>query len=232
MLRTLNRAEKKRQQELALEAAVRKGDAAAVHAALSGGVSPSARTADNAGYLLFAALESGNDAALRALIAAGADVNAASPAGNRCALHLAAQRGNAAAIRLLLAAGADPMAYSSNRSTALHEAVWNKSLEAVYALLPAYAGLNYSPDGAHNGFPINLAMARGGAPFVKAFLEAGLDPNAAGLRREPPLIRAAREGREDIVRLLLAAGASTSMQDAAGKTAADYAPAALKSLLH
>ncbi len=227
----LEAAMDKRRREMELDAQVRCGDEAAVRAALAEGVNPDALAADKAGRLLHSAVESGQHGVLRVLLEEGADADLVSPDGRHSALHLAARRGDAAAIRLLLAAGADPMLPAGNRAYALHEAVWNRHAEAVKALLPAYAAVNFSPDGAHNSFPVNLAMSRGGVPFVQLFLEAGLDPDAPCLRREPPLIRAAREGRADIVRLLLDAGADKGVRDSSGKTAADYAPAALLPLL-
>ncbi len=232
MRRLLAAAEATRRSELELEASVLRGDVPAVRAALAAGVNPNARSADADGFLLFSAVAAGKVAVLQTLLEAGANANAVSPRGNISALHLAARGGDAEAIRSLLAAGANPMLRSSNSAYALHEAVWNRQLGAVKALLPAYAAVNFSPDGAHNNFPINMAMSRGGLPFVQAFLEAGLDPNAPCLRKDPPLIRAARDGRADIVRLLLSYGADKGMQDAAGKSAADYAAPAVLPLLH
>ncbi len=228
----LEAAAEKRHREIELDACIRRGDEAAVRAALAAGVNPNACTADNEGFLLFAALEAGQGGMLRVLLDAGADANAVSSEKRLTALHLAAKLGDAEAIRILLAAGADPMRPAVNRAYALHEAVWNCHLEAVRALLPAYASVNFSPDGAHNSFPVNLAVSRGGVPFVQAFLEAGLNPNDELLRREPPLIRAVREGREDVVRLLLQAGADKQLRDAAGKTAVDYASELMLPLLH
>jgi ankyrin repeat protein len=60
---------------------------------------------------------------------------------------------------------------------------------------------------------------------VEALLEAGVDPD----RRQDdltPLMAAALDGQDDVVDLLLAAGADPGLKDADDWTAADWAEAA------
>ncbi len=227
----LQLAEEGRYRELELEQAIAQKDEAAVRRLLGQGVSPNARTGGEAGYLLHLAVAEGQGGMVQALIEAGANVNVQHP-DNRCTpLHLASSQGRVEIIRSLLAAGANPMLQSGNGSYPLHDAIWNRKLEAVRALLPAYASINFSPMGGPHGSPLSMAIFYGRAEVLQAFLEAGFNPNDPALRREPPLILAVCQGHEACVKLLLAAGADRGAKDACGKTAADYATAALAPLL-
>ena len=123
------------------------------------------------------------------------------------------------------------MARSANGSLAIHEAIWHGRTEAALALIPAYKPQDYNPDGLRHGYPICMAIGRGNARVVQGFLEAGLDPNSAAFSQEPLLIQAVRAGRQEIVRLLLQAGADKTAKDTHGKTAADYANAQIAPLL-
>ncbi len=225
-------AEKVREQELALSALIAKGDEEAVRAVLAKGeVNPNARSADHESSLLIQAVAAGHEGIVRALLASGAEVNA--PVGQQrlTALHLAAARGDVAIIRALLEAKANPMLQAENGAYPLHDAIWEKQLEAVRALLPAYAAVNFNPKGGPHGSPLNMAISYGREAYVRAFLEAGFDPNDARLKGEPPLILAVRSGKPACVKLLLEAGADREVKDMFGKSAADYASAELAPLL-
>ncbi len=230
-LRPLQEAEARRQLELKLDALVAAGDAAAVCAALAGGVSPNARAADNNGSVLLHAVSLGHVEVVKVLVAAGADANALTQHGGLSALHLAAARGDVEMIRTLLRAGADPMQQAGNGAYALHDAIWERRLDAVRELLPAYASINFSPRGGPHDTPLNMALTYGRVEVLRAFLEAGFDPNDPRLRDEPPLIVAARNGRVDCVKLLLEAGADRHAPDLRGRMAVDYAPSSLVPLL-
>ncbi len=230
-LAPLKAAEEKRERELALSALVARGDEAGVRAALAAGVNPNARSADNESGLLMQAVAAGQVGVARLLLAAGAKVNAATPEGGLTPLHVAASRGDVALIRLLLEAKADPMLQAGNGAYPLHDAIWEKKLEAVRALLPAYAAVNFSPKGGPHGTPLNMAISYGRTAYLRAFLEAGFNPNDPLLKPAPPLILAVRSGQLACVKLLLEAGADKHMKDITGKTAADYAPAELAPLL-
>ncbi len=223
LLRQLAQAEKARQRELAADALIDRGDEAGLRAALAAGVSPNARSADNDACLLLHAAAQGQVGMVRALLEAGARVDAVTVNKRLSALHIAAARGDADLIHLLLAAKADPLLPSHNGASALHDAVWHRHMEALRALLPAYSGINFSPRGGPHDTPLNMAIIYGREDCVRAFLEAGFDPNDTRLKGEPPLIIAVRHEQEGCVRLLLEAGADKQMADALGKTAMDYA---------
>ncbi len=224
-------AELTRQREIDLCALITRADEAGVRAALAQGVNPNARSADNEGTLLLYAVSLGHVSIVRALLEAGARVNATTLRGGLTPLHIAAAHGDGPLLHLLLASGADPMLQAANGAYPLHDAIWTKQTEAVRILLPAYASINFSPPGGPHGSPLSMAISYKREDCVRAFLEAGFNPNDARLRNEPPLILAVRSGSGCCVKLLLEAGADKQMTDANGKTAADYAPAELLDLL-
>ncbi len=232
LLKPLLEAEKARLPELELCEMVAKGDEAGVRAVLARGVNPNARSLDNAGPILLHAVTLGKPAVVRALLEAGADVNASTWQGKLTALHLAATKGDAETLRALLEAKADPMQVSANGAYPLHDAIWAQKLEAVRALLPAYAAVNFNPKGGPHGSPLAMAICYGREAYVRAFLEAGFNPNVASPGVVPALILAVRSGKPCCVKLLLAAGADVQLKDKGGKTAADYATAELAPLLH
>lgn len=98
---------------LRLCGAARRGDLAAVRAALEGGASPdcAARLEGVAGSspALFYAADAGHEDVCRALLLAGASARAVNDRGST-ALHVAARAGSAAVCALLLRHGADPAA--------------------------------------------------------------------------------------------------------------------------
>ncbi len=227
----LKAAEQRRAGELALAAMVSKRDETGVRAALANGVNPDARTQDHKTTLLQHAVLLGHGGIAQALITAGANVNATTLPTRQSALHYAAAKGDAELIGTLLAAKADPMLQAANGAYALHDAIWNRHQEAVRALLPAYAAVNFNPKGGPHGSPLAMAIHYGRTEIVRAFLEAGFNPNDVRLADEPLLILAVRRGHADCVKLLLDAGANKHTRDAHGMTAADYAPSDLGALL-
>lgn len=216
-----------RARELELAAAVGAGDAAAVANLLEQGGNPNALTQDHDSTLLMLAVQNGNIELTQRLIAAGADTCAARAGGNKwTALHEAAVARSSARelITLLLQNGANPLAQGNNGSTPLHEAVWYGRTEPVRALLPAYKGVNFCPDGRWLPSPVNMAITRGQGDIVRLFCENGYDPNGPGKRdEEPALITAVKSGQGAMVKMLLEAGADKTRKDREGKTAADYA---------
>ncbi len=230
LLPILKKAEHKRRQELAMDDLIGEGNEQGVRKALKKGVNPDARSAGEHGYVLQHAVNAGQPGIVKALLKAGANVNLA-PANGRTALHCAASRGDAEIIRILLAANAQPLRQSGNGSYPLHDAIWNRRTEAVRALLPAYASINFNPKGGPHGSPLSMALHYGRTEIVRAFMEAGFNPNDERLADDPPLILAVRREQVDCVKLLLEGGADRQVKDNQGKTAADYASAAIAPLL-
>lgn len=193
------------------------------------GFNPNMLSEDNSNSILMLACARGHAASVKALIKAGANVNYKAK-DSRSVLHKAIEADNAEIITILLKAGADPMVQSNNRAYPIHDAVWSRKLNSVSALLPAYKHINYSPDGAHNGTPIGLAINRGFTNVVKLFIDAGIDLNASNTGN-PPLITAAQSGHREIVEMLIKAGADKKATNRAGKTALDVAKESVRHLL-
>ncbi len=229
--RVLQQGERARERELRLCRLITRADEARVRAALAEGVNPNARSADRSGSLLHYAVSLGHASVVRALLEAGADVNATTVSHRQTPLHIAAGHGDLPVLNLLLAAGADPMRTSGNGSYPLHDAIWRRHLDAVRLLLPAYAAVNFCPRGGPHGSPLSMAIFYGRSEILRAFLDAGFNPNDPRLVDEPPLILAVSRGHADCVKLLLEAGADRKARDSRGKTAADYATAAMAPLL-
>ena len=182
----------------------------------------------NSMSLLMLACCQGDVELVKTLIAAGADVNYISP-NRRSVLHIAVDHNQPAVVTALLQAGANPMQQAGNSAMPLHDAVWSNRVECVKALLPAYKSINYSPDGAHNGLPLNLAIDRGWTTIIQLFIDAGMDLNTCKYGT-PPLIHAAASGKVNIVQQLLRAGADVNARSQNGETAKDVAAPAVRHL--
>lgn len=146
--------------------------------------------------LLFAA-SSGDLASARALLDRGADANDAAADGNS-ALVLAAFNGHGPVARLLLERGADPNAAGAGYA-ALHAAVLRGDAESVRALLAT-------------GANPNVRLTRGSP--VRRFGSQWALPN--NLNGATPLFVATIYLELDLMRALLAAGASPSLALANG----------------
>lgn len=225
-------AEAVRAKEVELSKAIAAGDTAAVEKALAAGVNPNAMAADpNQGTLLMQAVMLGKTDIARMLLDRGAKVNV-SNADGKSVLHVAAGSGAAELIPALLAAGADPKVQGPNGATPLHDAIWSNRLNAVQALLPAYKDCNFNPDGGWQGAAPAMAAGRGDG-MLMAFVEAGIDPNAAlNKNGETFLMVCARNNAGvDVMKALMAKGADPDLKDSEGKSAKDYANDNTKPLL-
>ena len=228
--RVLEAAMAARSREVKLCEHVQAGNFQALESALEQkGFNPNFMNSDNTRSLLMIVCGKGKVDLAKQLIQAGADVNFVAP-DTRSVLHVAVDADNAAIIPALLAAGANPMVQAGNGATPLHDAVWSRRKESVRALLPAYKDINFSPDGRHNGIPIGLAIGRNFPDMVQLFIDAGMDLNDPELPNQP-LIHAARNGRREIVEMLLKAGADKNIRNREGKTAKDVAKGSILNLL-
>ena len=124
------------------------------------------------------------------LLEAGADVNLTSK--RLYPLMAACDAGNAELISLLLKAGADVKCSKSNNETCLH---------AVINAYSTTTGLEKPMDTVSKLDIVNT---------IKSLLDVGVDVNARCSQGETVLYRASKAGHEDIVQLLLEAGAETS----------------------
>lgn len=164
----------------------------------------------------------GHGDVVASLIAAGADVNAVDVDGVT-PLHVASTRGVS---EQLLRAGADPNARRRDGRTPLHEACERGDGWATEALL----GLGAAPDAREKAScggrtPLHVT---GDWRCARALCAAGADVEAvADGSGWTPLQTAAAEGKAEVVRTLLEAGARsnarTSVKIGWGKTALDLA---------
>jgi len=197
-----------------------------------------ARTSFGETALHYLVVEDCEDA-VRFLIEAGAEVDTRHDFGDTPLLD-AAGLNYAGMVKLLLERGADPNVRDANENTVLHHAA-DSGTEKTLSLLLA-AGVNVN---SRNGFgetPLLLAAGadvdsgndlgetppvgvpgRGCAAAVKLLLEHGADPNI-GEWGSTPMHRAAMAGSEEILHLLLAAGADVRAKGSNDNSVLYYVP--------
>ena len=130
-----------------------------------------------------------------------------------------------AEVASVLAAGADPDARDGDGRTALHLAVEAGRWQMLTVLL--LAGAN--PDAVdHRGQgPLHVAVAWGRPGFAQQLLLRGrCDVDLRDREGRTPLMLAVLADRDDLVDLLLAAGANPRLRDAQERTAVELALAA------
>jgi ankyrin repeat protein len=217
--------------------AVKRGDTAAVHALLRDHADVNTPQGDGTTALHWA-VEADDAALARVLVEAGAHVSAANRLGVT-PLMLAAANGSGAVLSLLLDAGASANEASPDGETVLMTAARTGKLPAIERLVNAGADVNATEKwrgetalmwaAAENHGAAVTALVNSGArvdqqsrtlkfPEVKYNLatHATLPPPQGGFTA---LMFAARQGAQDALRALAAAGANLNLQDPDGASA-------------
>jgi len=128
---------------------------------------------------------------MRLLLQHGVNVDAVFDEGDTI-LYRACENEQLEIVRILLEAGADVKCTNSNNRTCLH------------ALINAYSSAKDSKKPAAGVSTVDIVSV------IKSLLEAGADVNTWSLQQEAALYQAIIAGHEDIVKLLLDAGAETN----------------------
>ncbi len=215
--------------ELPLIAAVRAEDVATVRALLDSGADVDGAQPDGTTALHWAVFRQQGEI-VRLLIEAGTDVNVANELG-ATPLWLAADNGDAELIEALLAAGADPNVTLEGGETPVMTASRTGDVDAVRLLLDAGADPN-AREQTRQQTALMWAVAQGHPDIVALLLDRGARLDARSRSRPrlmyaddvnanqydqgmmwnhggfTPLLFAARQGRIESARHLIAAGAN------------------------
>jgi ankyrin repeat protein len=189
--------------------AAKSQDQKMVQALLSQHADVDARSDDGSTALLWAA--HWNDLATAALLLhAGADANAANDF-QMTPLSQACLNGSAALVDLLLKSGAKPNLAIATGETPLMTCAKSGNVEAVRALIAHDAAIN-AKEPEQNQTALMWAAAERHPAVVKALIDANADLQAHSKKGYTALHFAAREGDQESVRLLLAAGVNVNLR--------------------
>lgn len=119
-------------------------------------------------------------------------------------LMIAAWYGNIEMMQLFMEHGANPRRANRNGEQPLQLAAWNGHMEAVKWLLDRGAALNR--EGNYWG-ALHYAVFNGHQELANFLIGRGAEVNARSPNGSTPLMLAAREGREDFIKVLLESGA-------------------------
>ncbi len=219
--------------ETALMLAARSGNAEAVQLLLSKGAKVDATESRKGQNALMWAAAAGHGEVVDVLLKGGAKASAAS-SGGFTPLVFAVQKGDANSVLSLSTAGADVNYIVPSGQSVLEIAVASEKNEAVEVLLAKGANVNSADKMGTT--PLHVAAQAGNVELVKKLLAKGADPNArtskaapqakgaaAGPFRAPPgeltpLHLAAKANHEEVMRLLVAAGADPKLKAQGGTT--------------
>ena len=191
-----------------LTAAIENGSVATVKVLLAAGANPNRN--DGRGWTpMFAATIRGQSEMVRALLADSAK------ADDRT-LGLATRRGDSATVKILLDLGIDPNRGMTGASYGCNAAVIRMLLER-------------GAKARRDDYPLVARAAERCEPeALQQLLVHGGDPNELYFGGDPAMIRAARSGKVENVRILMRAGADLNRKAVDGRTAYVAAVAALR----
>ena len=230
-----------------MEDAVRSGDLQRVQQLIRSGEHVNPWLSISTGSLLIVSISRSFNSVALALLEAGADVHEKDARG-RTALHLACKLGSEKVVQalidrgsrvnerdvfgatplmcardetalLLLRAGASCEELPKERRVHLfHLACAVGDLLNVRTLLKNGCTIGTLSIGRHETL-LHYACEKGDVEAVEALIDAGCNVNCRGYGGDTPLMNAAREGNEKIVRKFILAGANLAMQNEFGFTA-------------
>jgi ankyrin repeat protein len=174
---------------------------------------------------LLAAAEAGDAEAVRAALRAGADLEARDAQG-RTALLLASTYDHVEVAEVLVAAGASPDALDDRHDTPWLVTGVTGSVPMLEALLPADPDLTIR--NRYGGVSVIPASERGHVDYVRRVVRTGIDVDHVNDLGWTALLEAVILGdggprHQEIVRILLAAGADRTLADRDGVTALEHA---------
>lgn len=142
----------------------------------------------------------------------------------RYALFTAVKRADLAAVQTLLKQGADANSTDADGSPAITSAVrYYQRKDVIASLLDSGAYVD-ARDAESQETALSLAAGNRGLDIAQMLILHGADVNARDFHDETPLIHAAIEVDDPMIRLLLNHGANASIKDGYFETAADYVP--------
>lgn len=196
--------------------------AAGVLSGLAAGAFAAEPPSDKQVSSFFRAVQMDDATTVRKMVGTVVNANELNPLGGEPALVLAIREGSTAVVQDLLAhPGTDLERRAVNGNTALMMAAFKRDGDTVRALLDKGAQVNQPGWTA-----LHYAAASGDAAIAQLLIERGAKLDALSPRRSgavTPLMMAAREGQDGIVRLLLAKGANAGLKNTEGFTAAQLA---------
>nr|WP_206067951.1 ankyrin repeat domain-containing protein [Nonomuraea sp. FMUSA5-5] len=174
---------------------------------------------------LLAAAARGDAGAVRDALRRGADVEARDDR-RRTALLLAAAADHVEVAEVLVEAGADPDAQDADRATPWLVTGVTGSVAMLRALLPA--GPDLTVRNRYGGVSLIPACERGHVDYIREVLKTGIDVNHVNDLGWTGLLEAVILGDggppyQEIVRLLVAAGADVDLADRDGVTPLSHA---------
>ena len=186
-----------------------------------------ARPVGDAAAALLAAAARGDADAVAPALRAGADLEGRD-ARERTALLLAVTGDHVDAARVLVAMGADPDALDDRHDTPWLVTGVTGSVAMLEALLPA--GPDLTIRNRYGGVSVIPASERGHVDYVRRVVRTGIDVNHVNDLGWTALLEAVILGdggprHQEIVRILLGAGADRSIADKDGVTALEHARA-------
>lgn len=160
---------------------------------------------------------SGNIEALQNLIQAHADINTLDN-NHETPLMWAATMGKGKTVNLLLQAGADINIPDKNGHSVLMRS--NKTTISI----PSDIKINTSLIDNYGLTTLHWAAMHNDVPLIKSLLHQGMCPNTPAQQKgETPLMRAAIQGANQAIKVLLEVGANLQLKDANGNTALMWA---------